>query len=461
MPPGFFILLALSLLACAVAPRGAWLLVLAASLVFACFEAGPKVFAVMLAAALFTWVLGRRLAAADSPQRRLRLLWAGVALNLAPLIGFKYVALWPALGISYFAFQAIAYLCDIYFEEGQPEPQACRLLLTLFFFPKFIQGPIERPRLLGLQWASLGGADAAALRSGAVLITWGLFKKMVVAERLGPMADGVFNALALHGPAEKLTAAYIFAGQLFCDFSGYTDIALGSALLLGVRLTQNFDGPFAAVSMVDFWRRWHISLSTWIRDYLFQPLQMLFRNAGIWGAAAALFLAFFAMGVWHGATWGYAVFGLIQGALMAGQQLWAGLVKKLAKRLGRPRIVIPDGLGWLLTFQSVVFSFVFFRARSLPDAWQVLKAVPAGYAQWIQASWAQRLSFLCLGQAPADAALAWAGLALVSAGYFLRKRLRWERLPAALRWLAYGALVAAVVLGGRFYAAKQFIYAQF
>jgi alginate O-acetyltransferase complex protein AlgI len=462
MPLGFFLLLGLSLLACAsLSRRHAWVLVLAASLAFAAFEAGPVVFGVMLAAALGSWMLGQRLARASSPQGRLNFLAAGVALNLAPLIGFKYIALWPALGISYFAFQAIAYLCDIYFEEAQPEPNVCLLLLSLFFFPKFIQGPIERPRLLGPQWQGLGQADGDSLRLGAVLIVWGLFKKMVVAERLGPMVDGVFNALPDHSLAQRLMAAYAFAAQLFCDFSGYTDIALGSALLLGVRLTQNFDGPYAAVSMVDFWRRWHISLSTFIRDYLFQPLQMLFRNAGVWGAAAALFLAFFAMGVWHGATWGYAVFGLIQGALMAGQQLWAAGLKKMNRRWGLPKVILPDWLGWLLTSQTVVFSFVFFRARSLADAWLVLKSAPGGFSQCAHSSGKELFDLVCLGQAPADVLVAWAGVALVSALYFVRKRLAWSRVPTGLRWAAYLALLSAVVLGGRFYAAKQFIYAQF
>jgi alginate O-acetyltransferase complex protein AlgI len=458
---GYFILLALLLPLTALAGRRAALVVLAASLGFAWVEAGPWVLAAMLAAAVLSWRLGAAISQEASEGRQLRLLWAGVLLDLAPLIGFKYLALWGALGISYFSFQAIAYLCDIYFRTARPEPDLVQHLLSLFFFPKFIQGPIERPHRLQDQWAGLGHPDYESLRLGAVLIVWGLFKKLVVAERLGLMVDGVYGSVGQHSPAELLMATYAFAAQLFCDFSGYTDLALGSALLLGIRLTQNFDGPFVAASMTDFWRRWHISLSTWIRDYVFEPLQMQFRQAGVWGAATALFIAFFAMGVWHGATWGYAVFGVIHGALMAGQLLWGALYKALRKRFGLPKGLVPDWLGWLLTVHLVVFSFIFFRALSLGDAWAVLRAIPGGYGAWWRGGWSAWWALAALGQGLEVAGVAWAGVALVSAGYLIRKRWAWSDLAWPGRWALYSILVAVTLIGAHYYAVKQFIYAQF
>ena len=448
---------------CALFPRWRVGALLAASAAFVAVEAGALVFASILALALATWALGRSLQAELHERRQLRLLWAGVGLNLLPLILFKYVALLPALGLSYFCFSSIAYLSDLYFKTAEAQPFLARHLLGAFFFPKYIQGPIERPRDLDSQWNSLGQADGAQLRLGAVLIVWGLFKKLVVAERLGAMVDPVFQDLAAHSAGQRLWAAYLFSAQLFADFSGYTDLALGSALLLGIRLTQNFDGPYAAVSMVDFWRRWHLSLSTWIRDYVFQPLQMASRNWGLAGAALSLFLAFFLMGVWHGATWGYAVFGLIQGGLMAGQLLWQNYYKGLRKRFGGPKELLPDVLGWLLTFHVVILSFVYFRAASLGDAWLLLRSAPEGWLAWAR-SWpaaAEWAGSACLGQPGADAAIAGLGVLLMIVVYPLRKRWRWESMPAAPRWALYLGLLFVTLLAARYYAVKQFIYAQF
>lgn len=476
----FLIFFPLVLAAQAFAGKWRWLILLIASYVFYLTMLSPALALVLPLITLGTWLIGQRLEAA-AEKIRIRWLTLGVGLILSTLIYFKYLAFWtnsllellasrgiqlefsapPALriiGLSYFVFQAISYLADIYFKTGKAEPHLGKFALFLAFFPKLIQGPIERAETLLPQLKKIFVYDHAAARLGLLLFTWGLFKKTVAADRLGLFVDTAFGDVAAHTGPDLLIASYYFMAQLFCDFSGYTDMALGCALLLGVRLTQNFNGPYAADSMTDFWRRWHITLSEWIRDYVFEPLQMRFRYWGITGAALALFIAFFLMGVWHDATWGYAAFGLMHGIYMAVPILTKAPLKKFRKKFGRKTPFIPKPFRILIVFHLVGFSFMLFRSPSVSAAWTISKKI-WNEAILQPATW--NLQAWTLGQKTQELWIAAAAVLTVCLVYPLRQRFSLSTMPGWARWVLYSSLVFSLLMLGKFFQDKQFIYSQF
>lgn len=454
-----------------------WLLLGASALFYGAFLEPAWAYA-LGAVIVATWAAGLGMQRAKQGPAAERWMWAGIVFALGLLCALKYLGLgaqalnamlaWASrperlpvlqpllfLGLSYYVFQAISYLADIHFGNAEAEPSLAWVALYLGFFPKLVQGPIERIGTLLPQLKAPYVYDEARLRRGALLFSWGLFKKAVVAERLAPLVDKVFQSLAGQPAPSLLATAWLFALQLYCDFSGYTDMALGAAALFNVDLTDNFDQPYLARSMRDFWRRWHISLSTWILDYVFQPLQMLFRYGGNAGLAAAIFIAFFLMGVWHGATAAYVVFGLVQGLFMAASILYRPWQKKLHAALGIAKAPWLPLWQVAFTLNLVVLSFVLFRAGTLAQASLYYRGLVHGWSQWDFASLAQA----CAGAEEA----AWLGLSLLvlAAGELGRRRLKSAAWPAWTRWTLYACLLAVVLLAGHFYAQKQFIYAQF
>jgi D-alanyl-lipoteichoic acid acyltransferase DltB (MBOAT superfamily) len=415
-----------------------------------------------------------------------RWMWLGVGSLLLVLVLFKYLGFlagianaglahlsfkarfqpphWPAfIGISYLSFQAISYLLDIYFRTIKREPRLDRLALHLCLFPKAIQGPIERAEPLIPQLAGPRPFCYEDFRAGLLLLAWGLFKKAVIADRLAWYVDLAFkDPQACQGPG-MLLAVYAFALQLFCDFSGYTDMALGAARLLGIRLTQNFNAPFAATSMQDFWKRWHITLSSWILDYVFLPLQVMFRGLGDAGSALAIFLAFLAMGIWHGATWGFVAFGLIQGWYMMAGLLYRPYKKRLHKFLGLGKQ--PWFKAWqvLVTFHLVCFSFVFFKVASPAEGWAVVSRCFMGWEAALAQIWGDESWWKAAASAGRTLDLAILGLALAAllGVALLKGKIRLEAQPAPLRWAFYYSLGLFLLFGGLFFAEKQFIYSQF
>ena len=454
-----------------------WVL-LAASVVFYGSFLQPWWMAALAATIVVTWAAALAVQRARSTGGALGWMWLGSAFGLLLLCALKYLGLaaqtinlllgWsgsPArfpvlepmlfLGLSYYVFQSISYIADVYLEAVDAEPSLAWVALHLAFFPKLVQGPIERAGHLLPQLKAPYRWDAALVRRGAVLFCWGLFKKVVVAERLAPMVDAVFLGLGRQTAPTLLATAWLFALQLFMDFSGYTDMALGAAALFNVSLTDNFNEPYFASSMKDFWRRWHITLSTWILDYVFQPLLMVFRYWDTVGVAAALFISFFLMGVWHGATAAYVVFGLVQGMFMALSVLYKPLQKRLHQRLGIAKAPWLPVWQVFFTLNLVVLSFALFRAGTLANA--------ATFYGGLFHGW-DRPDFGSLSGAwdgPLDAWVLALSLVAAACGELARRRASLADVPAWARWTGYFALIAWVLLFGRFYTQKQFIYAQF
>ena len=289
---------------------------------------------VLIFTTLIGYILGIKIQDAFGESRKRKLLFSGIILNIVILICFREIFehIIPAIGVSFFTFQNISYLIDCYLEKVAPEKNFIYFSLYLSFFPKLLQGPIERADKLIPQLKKLGSCKYEMLRSGAIFFVWGMFKKVVIADNLALAVNKTLGNIEGSSSLAWLLVGYFCAIQIYCDFSGYTDMALGSAKFFGINLTNNFNYPYFAVSMQDFWRRWHISLSTWILDYIFKPLQMRWRNYGSYGIIGSLLLTFLACGIWHGVRWNYVLWGLYHGILISVSFLTYKKWKKFCKK---------------------------------------------------------------------------------------------------------------------------------
>ena len=280
---------------------------------------------------VLTWALSNLFAkASNKPRLRKALLITGLVGVLAPLFIFKYLTFAatsieallratglkmqiPAfelilpVGISFFSFQMIGYLVDVYKGNLQAEKSFSRYALFVSFFPQLVAGPIERARNLLPQFASLRKFDPALATDGVRMMLWGYFMKLCVAERVAPYVNAAYNNWERHNGTSLLLATFFFAFQIYCDFCGYSLIARGVAAVLGFRLMDNFKRPYLASSLKEFWRRWHISLSTWFMDYVYIPLGG--NRCGRFRHAYNLFVTFLLSGIWHGANWTFIVWG--------------------------------------------------------------------------------------------------------------------------------------------------------
>ncbi|HXC62980.1 MAG TPA: MBOAT family O-acyltransferase [bacterium] len=383
----------------------AWLL--AASLYFY-GSAKPAFLAVLLASIAFNYwmggaILGRPLA--DMAGRLRRYRW-GLAGNLGLLGAYKYLGALAAflgpglalprlavpLGISFFTFQQITFLNDC-LRRDRRDGGLLECALFTAFFPSLIAGPISRFRAMIPQWTDPARLrfDLARLAEGLMLFLIGLAKKTVVADRLAIWADAGFSQTATLSWVQAWAAALAYAMQLYFDFSGYSDMALGCARMLNIDLPWNFDSPYQAVDIRDFWRRWHISLSEWFRTYVFEPIQFRLRSLGLAASLLALMASFTLMGLWHGPTAAFLAYGALHGAYMGGAILVAGPIKRWKQRLGRGGDFLARPWHVAVTFLMVLVSFVVFRAANPASALQVLAGMaglhgqPGGWAWQLEA----------------------------------------------------------------------------
>jgi alginate O-acetyltransferase complex protein AlgI len=330
------------------------------------------------------FLLARAIASAPSPHARKRWLALTVCLNLGVLGLFKYfdffvesarlfanalgfhppeVALELALpiGISFFTFESMSYVIDVYRGDIEPHPSYPEYLAFVAFFPHLVAGPIVRPRDLLPQLAAPARFDPREGSEGMFLVAVGLVKKLAIGDYLAlNLVDRVFDAPKSYSALECYAAAVGYAVQIYCDFSGYTDIAIGSALLLGVRFPKNFDAPYTASSITEFWRRWHISLSTWLRDYLYVSLGG--NRRGRVRTYANLLVTMLLGGLWHGASFTFVAWGALHGVALALERL-------VRDRFGaRPRGPLERAAGIVLTFHVVTAGWILFRAESFGAA---------------------------------------------------------------------------------------------
>jgi len=277
------------------------------------------------------------------------------------------------IGLSFHTFQAMSYTIEVYRGHQKAERNFGIYALYVMFYPQLVAGPIERPQNLLHQFYEKHEFDYERVVSGLKLMLWGFFKKLVIADRLALYVNSVYNHPEHHNGLTFALATVFFAFQIYCDFSGYSDIAIGSARVMGFKLMKNFNRPYFSANISEFWTRWHISLSTWFKDYLYISLGGNRVSIPRW--YFNLFFVFLVSGLWHGANWTFLIWGALNGAYLI-----VALVRdRLLKRFNLKTQILPAGVSKLVnigvTFVLVCFSWIFFRANSLSDAMLIAKRV--------------------------------------------------------------------------------------
>lgn len=283
-------------------------------------------------------------------------------------LGIDYLNIILPLGLSFHTFQSLSYTIEVYRGNQKAEHHFGIYSLYVMFFPQLVAGPIERPQNMLYQFHRKVEFNEDKFKDGLKLLFWGLFKKVVIADNLATYVNPVFQDPNIYSSGSVAIALIFFYFQIYCDFSGYTDIARGSARMMGFELMKNFNLPFLSVSLTDFWKRWHISLSTWLRDYIYEPLALGWRNGGITGIAAALIITFLISGIWHGAEWTFVIWGLAHGIALA-FELIASKIFKVKNRIFPAQF--GHMLGIIRTFILICLSYIFFRAQNLDNAFDI------------------------------------------------------------------------------------------
>jgi alginate O-acetyltransferase complex protein AlgI len=509
--------------------RFRWALLLGASYYFyAAWR--PEYLVLIFASTIVDYLAGLGMGRFEGRRVRKALLLTSIGTNLGILFGFKYLSFFnesvravldqfnifygaPTLeillpvGISFYTFQSLSYTIDVYRGATRPQRHFGIFALYVSFFPQLVAGPIERSYRLMPQFFEQRGFTPEGFSSGLRLMLWGFFMKIVIADRLGLYVEPVYGEPGLYGGTTLLVATYFFAFQIFCDFAGYSAIAIGAARVLGYDLMENFRRPYFAASIREFWGRWHISLSTWFRDYVYIPL-----GGNRVGATsrwyANLFIVFLVSGLWHGAAWTFVVWGSLHGGYLivslataeVRDRVWhriavaaawpgklAGAVAagiplsgaphdqrlhsfpglsalgRVRRQLRRPHNRpasnadgLPAPIRWtrrilavVITFHLVLVAWVFFRAGSLADATYVLGAIWSGGGTLVgpMTLWHFRLAV--------------ASILVLLAVQTLREL--WPRSEAVPTWLRWGmdyALIFGILVFGEF-GAQEFIYFQF
>jgi D-alanyl-lipoteichoic acid acyltransferase DltB (MBOAT superfamily) len=483
----FFVFLPLVLLVFATLPiwqRWLWLL-LASYVFYGIWQPFNLVY--LGAVTLVVYVCGLGMQDTPDGRRRTGFLTIGLIAVLGSLFAFKFydfiaselerlsaqlagteapfalprIGMTAPAGYSFYAFSAASYLIDVYVRRLPEKQSAGHAALYVAYFPKIFAGPIERATtFLPQVWSGLR-SDPDRLVLGMQLIGWGLFKKVVIADNLAPLVDRNFAIAAFAPPMELLISVYFFAFQIYCDFSGYTDIAIGVSLLFGIQLMENFRRPYLSRSTGEFWAsRWHISLGHWFRDYLYIPLGG--SQAGVARQYLNLMIVFLVSGLWHaglgyGVGWTFLVWGALNGLYQ-----WMGLAtRSFWRRIGASVPRIAGGVPLLVvrilvTFHLIAIAWVFFRASTVSEAITIVQKVGMRIPE-----------LLALVPRYPFTAEHYSGFALIGflvvVEIFDERRSIFQRLAAApvwLRWAIYYLVIFALLLLGR-WQAKEFIYMQF
>lgn len=443
--------------------RNRWLLLLLASCGFYMFFI-PEYIIILGYTIVLDYYAAIAIAAAPTARTKRIWLWLSVVSVCGTLFVFKYFNFFaenartlahlfniPAsvpslrlilpIGLSFHTFQSLSYVVEVYRGRQAPERHFGIYALYVMYFPQLVAGPIERPQNLLHQLHDLSDFDARRTADGLLLVLWGLFKKVVVADCFAVYVDAAYADPTNRSGATLLLATYLFAFQIYCDFSGYSDIARGVSRVYGVELMRNFRSPYFATSVSEFWTRWHISLSTWFKDYVYVPLGG--NRVGALRAARNIMIVFVISGLWHGANWTFVFWGVVHGSYLLFEQLL---------RRGRrpaPATGIARFVRILLTFHLVLLGWVFFRAKNCSDAFVVLARVArlSGPVMRDDAWLAQGVIALCVVLA-IEALLEW--------------RPQWlneRRGPVLRSALAIGLLFSLILFGVD--RSAGFIYFQF
>ncbi len=453
-----------------------WVLLLAGSYYFyMCWKA--EYIILILVSTMIDYTAGIRIGRSSSKMVRKTFLLLSILTNLGLLFAFKYFnffndslravfdhfnimynvpyfkVLLP-VGISFYTFQTLSYTFDVYMKKREPEYHIGYFALYVAFFPQLVAGPIERSTNLLPELRKVNSFDYKRVTDGLKLMAWGLFKKIVIADRVAIYVNQVYNDPGAYSGWPVIVATYFFAIQIYCDFSGYSDIAIGAANVMGYNLMDNFRRPYFSKTIPEFWKRWHISLSTWFRDYLYIPLGGNRVNA--FRRYLNVFLVFVISGLWHGANWTFVIWGALHGFYQIVTMLINPFFQKIYAGLGiGKRHPLRVALAVFITFHLVCFSWIFFRANNLSDAFVLIGSIPAGLGSFAGVT----LSLLKEGFITALLSI---GLLLAVQIVQRHRKMRHflDNKPLVFRWALYVMIVLFIVL---FAVDKgnQFIYFQF
>jgi alginate O-acetyltransferase complex protein AlgI len=414
-------------------------------------------------------------------QRKLFLLFSIIA-NVGVLAVFKYynflndnltflfqnisfenpiphLSILLPIGLSFHTFQAMSYTIEVYRGHQKAERKFGIYALYVMFYPQLVAGPIERPQNLLHQFRERHSFDYARITSGLRLMALGLFKKVVIADRLAIVVDNVYNSPHQFNSFSHIVATVFFSFQIFCDFSGYSDMAIGAARIMGFKLMTNFDKPYHSKSIHEFWKRWHISLSSWFRDYLYISLGGNRVSIPRW--YLNLFIVFLVSGLWHGANWTFVIWGALNGVYLIIGIVSQDMRTAIKKRLHIEKIAF---FPVLTTFILVTFAWIFFRAKNLDTALYISKSVICGMPKIFLDLIHGRMIFQPLGIPIIDMYITIFLIGVMELYHYLKNKVDitsfFLRKPAIFRWALYYCVILIIVFFGVF-EKRQFIYFQF
>lgn len=473
-----FFFIFVSLVYFALPDRWRWIWLLGSSYYF--YMTWQPIFLLLLiATTLLTYLSALQVAKACLPFKKKSYFLLSIFFNISLLFIFKYYyffygsfreflglsfnvppsALFLPVGISYYIFKCISYGMDVYQGSLKPETHFGKFALYVSFFPQLLAGPIERATKLLPQFYQRFQFDYQRVTDGAKRTLWGLFQKMVIADNVAKLVDSVYNQPSQYEGVSLVIATVFYAFQIYSDFSGYSNIAIGTAQVLGFTTMENFNRPYFAQSIPEFWRRWHISLSTWFRDYLYIPLGGNRVPLPRW--SFNLVIVMLVCGLWHGANWTFIAWGGLHGFYLVISVVTQKLRRKIVEITGlEKKPSLHRGVRVSITFFLVCVAWIFFRAPSLTDALYILTHLFVGWRNLLEG----------LEQLPFWNELKFEFITgLVSIGVLIGVELLERKgsfpsflnaKPAWIRWPVYYFLLLSVLLFGEF-GLKQFIYFQF
>ena len=374
------------------------------------------------------------------------------------------------IGLSFYTLQSLSYVIEVYRGKQCAERRFGIFAVYVMFFPQLVAGPIERPGNLLPQFYEKHKFDYIAVTDGLKLMVWGLFKKVVIADRLALFVNQVYNNTHEYQGVSFIMATVFFSFQIYCDFSGYSDMAIGAAQVMGFRLMDNFNRPYFSRSINEFWKRWHISLSSWFRDYVYIPLGGNRVSQHRW--YFNMLVVFLLSGLWHGADWTFIAWGLLNVSYMIFGVVTGPWRKRAADRLGMNRDAgIYKYSRIICTFLLITFSWIFFRANSIGDAVYIVRHLFSGVFDYIYvfvttvaSEGTGKMRPILAGQTPAQFGIAIFSIMLMELVHAVQSHGRIRHMlrekPALLRWIFYYGIVLCIFLFGVF-DGNQFIYFQF
>lgn len=464
--------------------RYRWFLLLLASCFFYMFFK-PIYILILFFTIVIDYYAGLWIERQNDPKKRKALLALSIVANVGVLVVFKYynfiienlnsafdtfqvsghlpiLNILLPIGLSFHTFQAMSYTIEVYRGKQKAERHFGIYALYVMFYPQLVAGPIERPQNILHQFHEVKQFDYENFRSGLLLMAWGFFKKCVIADRLALFVNQVYGNSSEYEGIPLLVAIVFFSFQIFCDFSGYSDIAIGSARCMGYQLMTNFDRPYLAKGISEFWRRWHISLSSWFKDYVYIPLGGNRASRPKW--YLNLIIVFTLSGVWHGANWTFFIWGALHGLYLI-----------IENEINRQWPLLNLKNSWIIplfkrtvVFSLVSFSWIFFRASNVQESFGIISKlfnnIPYQISMILSNHLNSRLHLLYISQRSSDFFLALGFISIMIVIHYAQGNQPFDNwvlsMKKSARWSVYYFLVLSFVLFGIF-KRSEFIYFQF